>query len=181
MSYESDYRSGRSGMAGGNQSSEGWMNGAQERLTRDIEKQERQRAELARTSHTNPFGNAPTTFDTAPAYSGGSSSRGDSSPATLKGSAQSGAVVLAVLYGAYALLAGMGLTWAELGVRVAGAALLGAIAGAALYVAVKVLAFALSIAFRVLAVVLVSGIALHFLGIVNFWAFSGRLLRSVGL
>jgi hypothetical protein len=187
MSYEDDYRRGRSGMSGGNRDSEGYRNGEQQRYTEAVERRQREQAALERQAQNNFIGNASTSSNNFSNYDRGSSRNGlsnsatPSAPATFIGSAKRGAIIFAALYGAYAIFGGLALTWMELGVGVAGVAILGAITGAALYVVLKVLAVVLSVAFKVLAVVLVAGIALHFLGLVDFWTYSGALMRGIGL
>ena len=187
MSYEDDFRRGRSGMPGGNQESEGYRNGEQQRYTDAVERRQREQAELERNAQNNFIGNASTSSNNFPAYGRGSSGRKlagsatPSAPATLIGSAKTGAIFFAALYGAYAIFGGLALTWMEVGVGVAGVAMLGAIAGAALYVSFIVLKAVLSVAFKVLVVVLVAGIVLHFLGLVDFWALVWRTHTALGL
>ena len=187
MSYEDDYRRGRSGRPGGNQDSEGYRNGEQQRYTESVERRQREQARLEREAQNNFTRNASTSLNYIPTSDRGSSgntwsdSATPSTPATLIGNAKTGAIIFAVIYGVYAIFGGLTLTWMELSVGVAGVAMLGAIAGAVLYVSFKVLEVVLSVAFKVLAVVFVAGVVLHFLGLVDLSTYSGALIRGVGL
>lgn len=98
-------------------------------------------------------------------------------PETMQSMAKSGAGLLLVLFVGYTLLIGGAWTWPwMIGGGVAASAL-GAVAGAALYVAIRLLMILLRIAGMLLAV----GIVLHLFGVLDLVAVLSRIGRALGL
>lgn len=113
----------------------------------------------------------------APTSTGaGTRSGHTSAPLDMGAMATAGASLCAFLVAGYGWL---GLHWGigQLIAAGAAAAVVGAIAGAALYVAFKVLAVVL----KIVAVLAAIGILLHLLGVIDFMAVLGRLGRQLGV
>ena len=80
-----------------------------------------------------------------------------------------------ILFCLYAFIQPATWSWLQLGMGTAGAVIAGGIAGAALYIALKVLAFVLKIALALLGI----GIILHLLGVLNIFVVLAPLLRML--
>jgi len=173
MSYE-DMNNGRLGV-GGNKSSVDYQEGVAVR-ERQRAQEQRDAAHAARTYSSG----ATTTSSPGHWHAPGAGTRGGGStivqPETLATSAKSGAGLFAVICVGYMLLHG-GWTLGTLAVYAGVAALAGALAGAALYIALKVLAIALKAGGILLGI----GIVLHWLGVINLWPILARLRHAVGL
>ena len=158
---DDDFRKGLLGTGGG--SGTDYLNGVAER-------ERREREYLRRSSTSNAPAPAPAGTPSAPPSPGGplrdsgsSGSAGSEVPETLTTMAQSGAGLFAALFIGYTLLQDDGWSCARMIGGAIGASLVGAIGGAALYIALKVLKFALKVVFGLLVV----GIGLHLLGVFN--------------
>jgi hypothetical protein len=174
VSWE-DYQNGLNGIGGG--SGMDYLKGVNER--------ERDRA-AQKPQPPPPPPPAPgpdlTTYHappTGPVWRGGAGGREaiHAAPATLRSMAKSGAGLLCVLFVGYLLLSDPAWTWGKLIIGAAGAAAVGAIAGAALYVAIRIFLKLLKIA----GVLLLSGVVLDFANVINLADVLGRLARMVGL
>ncbi|RZL93183.1 MAG: hypothetical protein EOP82_08170 [Variovorax sp.] len=169
MSYE-DYQKGLSGIGSG--SGMDYLKGVNER-----EQQRRESRPVLPTPAATP---SPPVYSgptwTAPAPSPGRP-HVPAAPETMTTMAKGGASLFAVLFVGHALLGGGAWTWPQLVGGGLGAAVVGALCGALLYIALKVLAFALKVAVGLLVI----GIVLHFINVINLWAVLARLRHAVGL
>ena len=77
-----------------------------------------------------------------------------------------------ILFCLYAFIQPASWSWLQLGMGTAGAVIAGGIAGVALYIALRVLAFMLKVALGLLGI----GIILHFLGVLDIFAVLAPLL-----
>ncbi|WP_213953742.1 hypothetical protein [Variovorax sp. dw_954] len=172
MSYQ-DMNNGRLGV-GGNKSSIDYQEGV---AARDRQREQAQRE----TAHASrPYSSGTTdTYRPGTWHAPGASAGGGPTlvqPETLATSAKSGAGLFAVLCVGYMLLQG-GWTLGSLAVYAGVGAVAGALAGAALYIALKVLA----VAAKVAGALLVIGIVLHWLGVINLWPMLAKARHLLGL
>ena len=140
-----------------------------------FDEQRRAREQMQRQQAANEF---PSPVTTTPWAAGGqsvpSAHRGAAAGGidSLTSAAKSGAVLLLVLFGLYALLGQDGWTGPQLLGGAGIAVLAGAAAGAALYIAVKLLVWGLKVSLVLLAV----GVGLHLLGAIDL----PQVLHRVG-
>jgi hypothetical protein len=171
MSYN-DYNNGRLGV-GGNKSSPDYQQGhAEAERRREAERQRNMPAPspapvIGTPGLSYPTGGASGAQDVGPSYV---------ETQTLRTMAKSGASLFAVACVVFMLYQGTW-TWVSLAVYTALSAVAGAIAGAALYIALKLLVIALKVAGMLLAI----GIGLHLFGVINLPAVLSRLSAYVGL
>ena len=107
----------------------------------------------------------------SPTWTTGSSGSG-SGFGSIEEAAKVGAGGLFIFFCLYAFIQPASWSWLQLGMGTAGAVIAGGIAGVALYIALKVLAFILKVALGLLGI----GIILHFLGLLDIFAVLAPLL-----
>ncbi len=113
-----------------------------------------------------------------PTYAGRGGGEGVGSDRTLADFAKTGAVLCAAVFGGFALSQTPAWNWLQIAVGAALASVAGALGGAALYVALKLLAIAVKTTLILLGI----GIALHFLGVLNIFQVldeAGRLVQQL--
>lgn len=103
------------------------------------------------------------------------SGEGAATDKTLTDFAKTGAVLCGLLFAGFALVQTQAWSWLQIGAGAALAAVAGAVAGAVLYIALKLLA----IAVKVMLILLGVGIVLHFLGVLNLFHVLGAMGRLV--
>lgn len=171
MSYD-DYNSGRVGV-GGNRNSPDYQQGLAERERR--QEQDRQRNTPVPPAPVLP-GAPPSSFPGVGSRTSPTVGSTYVAPETMLTMAKSGASLFAVVCVGYLLFQGTW-TWVSLAVYTGISALAGGAAGAALYVALKLLVIALKVAGVLLAI----GVVLHLMHFINLPAVLGRISASVGL
>jgi hypothetical protein len=177
MSQEDDsYRKGLLGLPSGDRGTD-YMNGIAER-----EKRERERRDSYVSKPEPGSGFTGTSFTSGPSWEpdvgafNGRRNQIAQPPETLISMAKAGASLFAALFVVYTLLQDRW-SWPEMIGGSIGLAVVGAIAGAALFIALKILAFAVKIAFFLLII----GVCLHFLGVLNIWTVLSRIMHTIGM
>ncbi len=169
MSNE-DYQKGLHGTGSG--SGMDYQKGVYER---ERQRQESRAPVSAGAGHTTSPASSGATWDSG--QTSGPGRRTTSVPETMGSMAKGGAGLAAVVFVGYTLLQNAGWTWPQMAGGGIAAAIVGAIGGAALYIALKVLEFA----FKVIGVLLVIAVVLHFLGVVNVGPWFTAIRRAIGL
>ena len=127
------------------------------------------------SSSSLPYSPFPTSSSSHyPTWTTGSSGSG-AGFGSMEEAAKVGAGGFFILFCLYAFIQPATWSWLQLGTGAAGAVIAGGIAGAALYIALKVLAFVLKIALALLGI----GIILHLLGVLDIFVVLAPLLRML--
>jgi hypothetical protein len=157
---------------GSAQASRDQQNAFVEEQRRAHEQMQRQQAAYAASASGTPAPWTATDLSPAPPSYSGAASGGISS---LTSAAKSGAGLLLLLFGLYVVLGQNAWTPAQILGGAGITLLVGAVAGAAVYIAVKLLVLALQVA----GVLLVIGIGLHLLGTIDLFRILNRIAASL--
>lgn len=144
----------------------------QRRANEQMQRQQAASAASAASAAGTPTPWTATDLSLAPPSYGGAASGGVSS---LTSAAKSGAGLLLLLFGLYVVLGQNAWTTAQILGGAGVTVLLGAAAGAVVYIAVKLLVLALKVA----GVLLVIGIGLHLLGTIDLFRILNRIAASL--
>jgi len=127
------------------------------------------------SSSSLPYSAFPTSGSSqSPTWTTGSSGSG-AGFGSMEEAAKVGAGGFFILFCLYAFIQPASWSWLQLGMGTACAVIAGGIAGVALYIALKVLAFMLKVALGLLGI----GIILHLLGVLDIFAVLAPLLRML--
>lgn len=92
---------------------------------------------------------------------------------SMVGMAKAGAVLCALLFGAFVLTQSTQWSWSQIAIGAAASSAMGAVAGVALFIAIRVILFLLKVTLAVAGI----GVVLHVLGVIDFGQALGHLAR----